>query len=194
MTAWNIGAGIGIGSNFGLSASVNYGSDGRSWSLGGYYDSRDVAPKYDEEDHLFRDPYSNCYATDREYDAFCEDELLGDFNGHDPGYYKERKEPSYYYATSYDIDKIISSAISDGNIKKPNFWNKLGFGKTGYYSVYLVVDNTQPKIDYHWYRQDKGLLWSSQHGGGGNISRKDGLGLPVLHPFLANHKYSSDLK
>lgn len=57
-----------------------------------------------------------------------------------------------------------TNSIADGKItglKKPNFWNKLGFGRKGYYSVYLVVDNC---IDYHWYRQDKGGYWSHKPG------------------------------
>lgn len=42
-----------------------------------------------------------------------------------------------------------------------HFWNKLGFGKRGYYSAYLVIDEG---VDYHWYRQDKGGLWSHKPG------------------------------
>ena len=60
----------------------------------------------------------------------------------------------------YNVLKRYDLSLDD--LKKPNFFNKLGFEKKGYYEVYLVVD--AEGCDYHWYRQDKGGYWSQKHG------------------------------
>jgi hypothetical protein len=100
----------------------------------------------------------------------------------------KKPQPGQYSGNMYNdiaLDDITNAAISDRRIKKPNFWNKLGFGKNGYYSVYLVIDEGN---DYHWYRQDKGGLWSQKHGWG-TVTNIDGSGKFIYNVVRANHNY-----
>lgn len=93
-----------------------------------------------------------------------------------------------YPITSYsdiNLDYILQASISDGRIKQPNLWNKLGFGKNGYYEVYLVIDQGK---DYHWYRQDKGGNWSHKPGRTPVIN-VDASGRFISNPVRANHNY-----
>ena len=93
------------------------------------------------------------------------------------------------YPEDIKYDKIIAAAVRDGRIKVPTLLNRLGFGKKGYYSVYLVLDE-DPPIDYHWYRQDKGGLWSQKHGLS-YITRIDGSQERLIrNPLIANHNYN----
>lgn len=68
----------------------------------------------------------------------------------------------------------------------------LGFGGKGYYEVYLVVGevrqgNVLLQRDYHWYRQDKGGLWSHKSGQS-FITRYDGNGVLIKNPAKANQR------
>ena len=49
----------------------------------------------------------------------------------------------------------------------------------------MVVDKG---VDYHWYRQDKGGLWSQKHGLG-NVDNIDGSKKIIRNPIKANHHY-----
>ena len=51
--------------------------------------------------------------------------------------------------------------------------------------VYLVIDEG---YDYHWYRQDKGGLWSQKHGWD-NVDNIDGSKKIIRNPIKANHHY-----
>ena len=86
---------------------------------------------------------------------------------------------------SYEL--VLEKALSDGRIKKPTLLNRLGFGKRGYYSVYLVIDEG---VDYHWYRQDKGGKWSQKHGRS-YVTNVDGKGRLISNPAWSNHNYST---
>jgi hypothetical protein len=92
------------------------------------------------------------------------------------------------------IEGIVSASLADGNLKRPNFLNKLGFGKRGYYSVYLCLDLEQETnygvINYHWYRQDKGGFWSQKHGSD-LVTNVDGSGRLIRNPARANQYYGS---
>jgi hypothetical protein len=70
----------------------------------------------------------------------------------------------------------------------------MGFGKKGYCSVYLVIDNQMETnrgiVDYHWYRQDKGGYWSQKHGSGW-VTNLDGSGNLIRNPARANHNYGT---
>lgn len=84
------------------------------------------------------------------------------------------------------VYKIILAAIRDG-LKEPNLLNKLGFGKRGYYEVYLVIDTYH---DYHWYRRDKGGNWSHKRGFGKiGVKNVDSGKKIIQNPATANHNY-----
>ena len=89
------------------------------------------------------------------------------------------------YVTAAAISDGMISAISNGRMKEPNLWNRLGFGKKGYYAVYLVIDNG---TDYHWYRQDKGGYWSHKPGRTA-VKNVDASGQLIINPASANHNY-----
>ncbi len=82
-----------------------------------------------------------------------------------------------------NLDYVTNAAISDGRIKNPTLLNKLGFGKRGYYSVYLV---SADGVDYHWYRQDKGGKWSHKPGIT-PVVNVDASGRLISNPVRANH-------
>ncbi len=117
------------------------------------------------------------------YNAF--DEPNNPFGGKpQPGQYSGKQY------TNLTIENITDAAIRDGCIKKPNLFNKLGYGKRGYYEVYLVIDNVDGVQDYHWYRQDKGGYWSQKHGNG-FVTNYDGSNHLIVNPAKANHFYGS---
>ena len=79
---------------------------------------------------------------------------------------------------------VGNAALRDDYVKKPSFWNKLGFGKQGYYEVYLVLGED----GYHWYRQDQGGKWSHKQGNW-LVSNVDASGRLIRNPAKANHHY-----
>ena len=96
----------------------------------------------------------------------------------------------YRYAeTDEDVslDVIIEAAVRDGRIKVPSLWNLMGFGKKGYYSAYLVQGLVGDY--YHWYRQDKGGLWSHKPGLY-LVTNLDGRESLILNPRFSNHTYN----
>ena len=155
---YSVGFGLGSGdyeSGWGINCSC--GSNGFDVGIGGYYDSHawDANPEYEPE--KWNAPAvintENCY-------DYALNLHKGFWHGWDPGHYSDT-DLSFL---DINLKGVTKAAIADGKItglKKPNFWNKLGFGRKGYYSVYLVVDNG---IDYHWFRQDKGGYWSHKPG------------------------------
>ncbi len=70
--------------------------------------------------------------------------------------------------------------------------NKLGFGRKGYYSIYLVVGQNRfwsPDgmfSDYHFYRQDKGGGWSHKPGTT-KVSTVDASGKRIKNIYKANY-------
>jgi len=180
---WNSNWGVTVGLGFGNDASgfglyVGYGSGGWSYGVGGYYNSKawDSNPEYspDEWNDNGETQYSNnCYSY-----------ACNDPNDHPVGGKPQPGEDSGAIFSSLTIDNVSEAAARDG-LKKPNFFNKIGFGKRGYYEVYLVIDAGG---DYHWYRQDKGGAWSHKpgHGSARNI---DASGNRILNPSRANHNY-----
>ena len=180
---YGLGLGLGCGNDaIGVSILTNYSSK-YGWSLGcsGYYNPHgwDSNPRYEPEkwnDGGFVQENNNCYSY-----------ALNDPNNCIEG----MPQPGDYSGECYTgltQDAIIAAAIADGKIKKPTLWNKLGFGKKGYYSVCLVLDIEDNVQDYHWYRQDKGGYWSQKHGTG-LVENVDGSGHRIINPSFANHYY-----
>ncbi len=180
--SWNVGAGLGFGNDAaGASIGVNYGSDGWSVGIGGYYNSHawDSNPVYEpelwneSEDILLN---NNCY-------SYALDDPYNEIGG--------LPQPGQYSGKKYEVlaaESIISAAVRDGRVKELSFWNKLGFGKRGYYSVCLVLDTDGRVQDYHWYRQDKGGYWSQKHGNQ-SVTNIDGRNNLIASPSLSNHNY-----
>ena len=106
----------------------------------------------------------------------------GSPNGLNPGNTTEKKAIP---VEKLNLNDVLELALTNNKIKKPTLLNKLGFGKRGYYPVYLAIDEG---VDYHWYRQDKGGLWSHKHGTG-PITNVDGSGRIIANPARANHYY-----
>ena len=182
-SGWGVSAGVGVGNDqSGIGFNIGYGSGSLSYGAGGYHNSRawDDNPIYNPEawnDDPVVQGSNNCYSY------ACESmEGIRSEKGAQPGL------RSGEMVTTTDLDVVLNASIRDSSVKKPNFWNKLGFGKKGYYSVYLVVDNTKPNIDYHWYRQDKGGLWSHKPGLS-KVRRIDASGKLIRNPARANHNY-----
>jgi hypothetical protein len=123
---------------------------------------------------------NNCYSY------ALDDFDNGNYWGLQPGY----SDGNMVWRDNMSLENVQNAAISDGRVKKLNFWNKLGFGKRGYYGVYLVVDNTDGIQDYHWYRQDKGGYWSQKHGIG-KVTNVDGASHLIRNPAVANHNYGA---
>ena len=179
-SGWGISVGVGIGNDAsGIGFNIGYGSGGWSYGIGGYYNSKawDSNPVYVPEewnDNGEIQTTNNCYSY-----ALDEGDN-GNYWGLQPG--EEGGQP---ITTSADInlDYVTSAAISDGKIKNPTLLNKLGFGKKGYYSVYLV---SADGVDYHWYRQDKGGMWSHKPGIT-PVVNVDSSGRAISNPVRANH-------
>ncbi len=158
---WGVSAGVGFGNDGrGIGFNIGYGSSGFTYGMGGYYNSHawDDNPEYNSElwnydgcdESVIEN--NNCY-------SYAIDDPFNDIEG--------KPQPGDYSGNRIEcisIDEITAAGIADGYIKKPNFFNKLGFGKKGYYNVYLVIDNVDGVQDYHWYRQDKGGMWSHKPG------------------------------
>ena len=191
-TGWNVGAGVGFGDyESGMGINVSYGSGGWSVGIGGYYDSKawDSNPVYDPtwnaQDPLTNEKrmYNNCYTYACEIPVEYNYAYKG---GVDPGTLGGQP----IQQQDINLENVVNASIKDGKIKKPTLLNKLGFGRKGYYSVYLVVKDG---VDYHWYRQDKGGQWSSKHGKGFNVKvdNLDASKRVITNPARANHNYTS---
>ena len=162
---------------------VGYGSGGWSYGLGGYYnphawDSNLVYAPDEWNDNGDIQNSNNCY-------SYAIDDPDNPFGG--------KPQPGQYSDDIFDnltLDDITNAAVRDGYVKKPTFFNKLGFGKRGYYEAYLVIDNADGVQDYHWYRQDKGGLWSQKHGNS-YVTNVDGSGQLIRNPARANHNYGT---
>jgi RHS repeat-associated protein len=177
---WGVSAGVGIGNDAsGIGFNVGYGSGGLIYGIGGYYNSKawESNPVYapDEwNDNGEIQKTNNCYSY-----ALDEREN-GNYWGLQPG-----EAGGQHITTTADLnlDYVTNAAISDGRIKNPTLLNKLGFGKRGYYSVYLV---SADGVDYHWYRQDKGGRWSHKPGII-PVVNVDASGRFISNPVRANH-------
>ena len=187
---WGVSAGVGIGNDAsGIGFNVGYGSGGWTYGIGGYYNSKawESNPVYalDEwNDGLnFDDDGNVIFNTEQSmnncYSYALDERENGNPWGLQPG---ERGEGSVHRA-DINLDKVTNAAISDGRIKNPTLINKLGFGKRGYYSVYLV---SADGVDYHWYRQDKGGMWSHKPGIT-PVVNVDASGRFISNPVRANH-------
>jgi hypothetical protein len=194
--SWGVSAGINLFGNdaWGLGLNVGYGSGGWDFGIGGYYnpyawkDNPVYAPdEWNDGGNVYYDANGNIVAydptmqlTNNCYSYALDDVDNGNFRGLQPG------NVGGYLITSYsdiNLDYVLKESISDGRIKQPNFWNELGFGKNGYYSVYLVIDQGD---DYHWYRQDKGGNWSHKPGIT-PVKNIDYSGRIITNPVRANH-------
>ena len=181
--SWGVSAGINLLGNdaWELGLNVGYGSGGWDYGIGGYYNpyAWKDNPAY-EPDEWNDDP--NILTTNNCYSYALDDIDNGNYWGLQPG------DVGGYPITSYsdiNLDYVLQASISDGRIKQPNLWNKLGFGKNGYYEVYLVIDQGK---DYHWYRQDKGGNWSHKPGIT-PVKNVDASGRFITNPARANHNY-----
>ena len=189
--SWNVNAGVNlIGTDEeGLGLNVGYGSDGWNFGLGGYFDSNawDDNPEYEPDkwnDDNIR-PNNNCY-------SYALDKMM-DKDGLQPGYSQGKRVSRY--SENYNSE-ILELALADGRIKRPTLLNKLGFGKKGYYKVYLVFGTYIDHFghlthDYHWYRQDKKGQWSHKPGYTGKVKNVDASGSIIMNPVKANHHYQT---
>ena len=132
---------------------------------------------YDENGQII---YDTKQSTNNCYSYALDDIDNGNEWGLQPG--QKGKQPINSYS-DITLEYVTNGAISDGRAQQPNLWNKLGFGKRGYYSVYLVINEG---VDYHWYRQDKGGNWSHKPGITPVINT-DNSGRFITNPFNANH-------
>ena len=178
---WNVSAGVGFGdAETGIGQYASYGSCGWSFGIGGYYDRHawDDNPEYnpDEWNEISKKNTNNCYTYALDWID------NGSPNGLNPGNTTEKKAIP---VEKLNLNDVLELALTNNKIKKPTLLNKLGFGKRGYYPVYLAIDEG---VDYHWYRQDKGGLWSHKHGTG-PITNVDGSGRIIANPARANHYY-----
>jgi len=177
---WGVSAGVGIGNDAsGIGFNVGYGSGGWTYGIGGYYNSKawESNPVYAPEewnDNGEIQKTNNCYSY-----ALDEREN-GNYWGLQPG---EAGGQPITTTADLNLDYVTNAAISDGRIKNPTLLNKLGFGKRGYYSVYLV---SADGVDYHWYRQDKGGMWSHKPGIT-PVVNVDASGRFISNPVRANH-------
>ena len=180
---WGGCAGVGFGNDeCGIGLNASYGSGGWSLGLGGYYDwhAWDDNPDYnpDEWNRESIKKNNNCY-------TYALDNIeCNSPGGLNPGNTTERIPiPS----EKLNLNDVLELALTNNQIKKPTLLNRLGFGKRGYYSAYLVVDEG---VDYHWYRQDKGGLWSHKPGST-RVINYDGSNRIIYNPMRANHDYKN---
>jgi len=176
---WGVSAGVNLFGNdsWGIGLNVGYGSSGFTFGVGGYYN-----PMAWKNNPVYDPDYWNDDG-DIQWNNNCYSYALDDPNNPFGG----KPQPGQYDGTVFtylDIDNITNAAINDGFAKKPSFWNKLGFGKQGYYEVYLVLGES----DYHWYRQDQGGKWSHKQGNW-HVSNVDASGRMIRNPSKANHNY-----
>ncbi|MBO4442091.1 MAG: VCBS repeat-containing protein [Bacteroidaceae bacterium] len=185
--AWSISAGLGYGNDeIGCGFNFSYGSNGWNWSFGGYGYSYSNAwesnPDYDSD---FWNNNKEILENNNCYSYMLDEPYRGNENL-TPGSASGLK-----LSYPLTVDDVVNAVIADGQgrVKKTNFFNKLGFGKKGYYSGYLVVGDN----DCHFYRQDKGGTWSSKHGKGikGKVNQNDGSGprSVIIDPRFATHNY-----
>lgn len=190
--AYGASAGLGVGGpGGGFGANIGFGTGGLTYGIGGYYDSHGWDAYPEATDYSQWNDYPGClnnncysYATD----AFSDiaNYISENYDLVQPGY------SSGGYG-SLTLESVTEAAISDGGIKKPNLINKLGFGKKGYYEVYLVIDNDGiGRPDYHWYRRNKGGYWTHKRGQG-QISITDASYQLIRNPAKANHHYEPSL-
>ena len=189
---WGVSAGVGIGNDAsGIGFNVGYGSGGWTYGIGGYYNSHawDSNPVYAPaqwNDGLNLDENGNVIFNTKQSMNNCYSYALDDIeNGNAWGLQPREKGGSSLPRTDITLGKVTYAAISDGRIRKPTLLNKLGFGKRGYYSVYLV---SADGVDYHWYRQDKGGMWSHKPGITAVVN-VDASNPPrlITNPVSANH-------
>ncbi len=175
---WNAGVGIGLGNDeLGLGLNVSYGTDGWSYGVGGYHNPNAWDANPDYEPHIWNIEQKIQF-TNNCYSYVLDDIFNGNFHGLQPG-------GSSPIGENINLEYVMNAAIRDGRVKKPSFWNKLGFGKNGYYSVYLVIEKG---VDYHWYRQDKGGLWSHKRGDF-PVCNVDASNKLISNPVRANRNY-----
>ena len=62
----------------------------------------------------------------------------------------------------------------------------------GTYKIALVVDNNEPSVDYHWYRQNSDGTWSHKRGNT-EVTNLDALGQSIYVPDSCYRKYSDEL-
>ena len=176
--SWGVSAGLGFGDDdSGLGFNIGYGSGGFTYGMGGYYyrDAWDSNQTYDPAawEDSGQLTCNNCW-------AYVRDEMDGDFIN--PG---EGTEYQIWDKALITLDNMTNASLTNNRVKLPNFWNKLGFGKRGYYSGYLVTADGK---DYHFYRQDNGGKWSHKPGEGA-VMNVDGYGRIIRNPARANHDY-----
>jgi hypothetical protein len=159
---WGVSAGFNLfGTDaWGLGLNIGYGSGGWDFGLGGYYNPwlEYYRPNYEPEkwnDDGNTQLNNNCY-------SYALDDPDNPFGGKpQPGQYS-----GYDFIASYDditFENVLSLALRDGRVKIPTAWDNFLYKagvRRGYY-VYLAVGDN---CDYHWYRQDKGGLWSHKRG------------------------------
>ena len=81
---------------------------------------------------------------------------------------------------------LLSGTVCFAQEKVVFDYDKLG-NMTSRQVVYLVIDED---YDYHWYRQDKGGLWSQKHGIS-YVTNVDASNHLIKNPAKANNNYGT---
>jgi len=180
---WGINVGVNLfGTDVvGMGMNIGYGSRGWTLGFGGYYnplvdywspvyepekwnDNGEIQLKNNCYSYMLDDPYHTLETTKPQ-----------------PGDYSNGR------TNTYTFDEILRLAQQDGMVKVPTAWHrflyKMGYRK-GYY-VYLAIDENS---DYHWYRQDKGGLWSHKRGHD-QVINYDASNNRIIDPAAANRNY-----
>jgi hypothetical protein len=83
---------------------------------------------------------------------------------------------------------LLARLYSDvDGLTETSFQEKCPVGTS---KIALVID---PKNDYHFYRQDRGGLWSHKPGGGA-VTNRDAAGNLIYDPALADRNYQQNKK
>ncbi len=179
---WGASLGIGFGNDkTGLGFNIAYGSGGFSYGIGGYYNPGAWKNNPEYEPSKWND------SGEIQYSNNCYSYACNDPYGHPVGGKPQPGEASGRKFSRMTLEDITDASIRDG-LKKPNLWNKLGFGKKGYYEVYLVIDKSGSVQDYHWYRRDTNGKWSHKPGHH-LVKNLDASGKLISNPKRANHNY-----
>jgi hypothetical protein len=105
---------------------------------------------------------------------------------HQPGYSAGFKR--FGTVNKLQCPDILARILSDvPTAKVTDFQSKCPVGTS---KIALVIDD---KRDYHFYRQDRGGMWSHKPGSG-KVTNKDAAGNRIYDPALAARNYSKGVK
>ena len=127
--------------------------------------------------------YNNCYS----YALNSPDPFLKQKRY--PGKSSHFKRNNSIYTCDY-FNKLLKSDYPD--LKKTNNFLNCPCDKK-YNMISLVLDTTDNKKDFHFYRLDSDMTWSHKPGNN-KVRRRDALNNIIYNPKYANHNYKSNNK